>query len=123
MLTLHRTKVVLTRLFAVTFVFLLPNWVAASPAGISYRISLGHDLDGDHIPETATIRQCGHIFQVNIHFTTGRPKLRLTTYLSEGVAGLTFEATDVNNDNKDDLVLVSATSFTPIAVWLNQGKT
>src|SRR5438552_537859 len=81
---------------------------------ISYRTQLGHDLDGDHIPETATIRQCGHIFQVNIHFTTGRPKLRLTTYLSEGVAGLTFQAIDVNNDNKEDLVLVSATAFTPI---------
>jgi hypothetical protein len=89
---------------------------------ITYRTQLGNDLDGDHIPETATIRLCGYIYQVSIHFTTGRPGLRLTTYLTEGLAGFSLQATDVNNDNKADLVIVSATSIRPIAVWVNQGK-
>lgn len=89
---------------------------------ISYHTRLDHDLDGDQLPETATIRQRGYVYQVNIHFTTGRPKLRLTTYVSEGVAGLTLQTRDINNDSKDDLVITSATSIRPIAIWLNQGK-
>ena len=113
--------------FPVLFVFLFGGgWASASHhysgQRISYRTQLGHDLDGDHIPETATIRQCGYIYQVSIHFTTGRPGLRLTTYLTEGVAGLSLQTADVNNDSRGDLVIMSATSIRPIAVWLNQGK-
>jgi hypothetical protein len=93
-----------------------------SPYRISYRTQLGADLDGDHIPETATIRQCGNVYQVSIHFTTGKPKLRLSTYVTEGVAGLSFQTTDVNNDSKGDLVIFSATSLRPLGIWLNQGK-
>ena len=89
---------------------------------ISYRTQLKQDLDGDHLPETVTIRQCGYLYQVSIHFTSGRPKLRLTTYLTEGVADLTLQTTDVDNDSKGDIVIISATSTRPVAVWLNQGK-
>src|SRR5262247_3591456 len=89
---------------------------------LSYHTRLDHDLDGDHIPETATIRQRGYVYHVNIHFTSGRPKLHLTTYVSEGVAALTLQTRDINNDSKDDLVITSATSIRPIAIWLNQGK-
>ena len=113
--------------FPVLFVFLFcACWASASHhysgQRISYRTQLGHDLDGDHIPETATIRQGGYIYQVSIHFTTGRPRLRLTTYVAEGAAGLSLHTTDVNNDSRGDLVIMSATSIRPIAVWLNQGK-
>lgn len=90
---------------------------------LSYRTRLVHDLDGDQIPETATVRQRGYVYQINIHFTTGRPKLRLTAYLTEADAGLIFETADVNNDRKNDLVITSATSIRPLAIWLNQGKT
>src|SRR5437762_12603739 len=126
MLKAHRNKIVIM-ILAVLSVFLFgANAVHASsnPGNhrISYRTQLGQDLDGDHIPETATIRQCGYIYQVSIHFTTGRPKLRLTTYITEGMAGLSFQTTDVNNDSKGDLVIMSATSIRPVAVWLNQGK-
>src|SRR2546425_5697815 len=114
MLKLHRNKIVISSL-TVLLVFLFgTNATYAShqkaDGRISYRTELAQDLDGDHKPETATIRQCGYLYQVNIHFTTGRPKLRLTTYLTEGVAGLSFQTTDINNDNKGDLVIISATS-------------
>jgi hypothetical protein len=89
---------------------------------LSYRTLLGQDLDGDHIPETATIRYGDPVYEVNIKFTTGRPKLRLKTYVATGVAGLTLQTRDVNNDNKGDLVIISATSTQPVAIWLNQGQ-
>ena len=123
---LHRYKNVITAL-AWLVVFLGGAGAAfASPhqpkSGIAYRTQLGHDLDGDQIPESATIRLCGDTYHVSINFTTGRPKLRLTTYVTEGVAGLSFQTTDVNNDSKGDLVITSATSIQPIAVWVNQGR-
>jgi hypothetical protein len=123
---LHRYKNVITALSWLV-VFLAGGGASyASPhqpkRGIAYRTQLGHDLDGDQIPETATVRLCGDIYHVSINFTTGRPKLRLTTYVTEGVAGLSFQTTDVNNDSKGDLVIISATSIRPVAVWVNQGR-
>jgi len=126
-LKLHRNKNVITAL-AVLFVFLFGANAYASGvkakahSHLAYHSKLGQDLDGDHIPETATIRHCGYLYQVSIHFTTGRPKLRLTTYVTEGVAGLSLETADVNDDLKRDLVIISATSIRPVAVWLNQGR-
>jgi hypothetical protein len=128
-LKLYRKKFVTTAL-AVVSVFLLGANISNaahktrinSTVGIEYRAQLGQDLDGDHIPETATIRQRRNLYQVSIHFTTGHPKLRLSAYITEGLAGLSFEARDVNNDNKGDLVLVSATSLRPIAIWINKGR-
>jgi hypothetical protein len=124
-LTLRRNKTVTTA-FAVLWVLLFGASAAyASQSNshhrLKYRTQLGQDLDGDHIPETASIRYGGHLYEVNIKFTTGRPKLRLRTYVGAGVAGITFQAKDVNNDNKGDLVIISATSLRPIAIWLNQG--
>jgi len=98
---------------------------AASPQPASqyftYKTKLGRDLDGDHIPETATIRQRGSFYQVSIHFTTGRPKLRLKTYVTDDLAGLTLDVADIDNDARADLVINSATSLLPVAVWLNRG--
>jgi hypothetical protein len=123
---LHRYKTV-TLTFAALLLFL--TGANASYAShrkgkqqIAYRTQLGADLDGDHIPESATIRQRGYLYDVSIHFTTGRPKLRLTTYVTEGIAGLSFQTTDVDNDRRGDLIIFSATSIRPIAVWINQGR-
>jgi len=126
LLKVHRNQIVITAL-AVLLVFLCganASYASSSKAnhGLKYHTQLGQDLDGDHIPETATIRECGHLYQVSIHFTTGRPKLHLKTYVTEDIAGLSFQTTDINNDNKGDLVIISATSLRPIAVWLNQGR-
>ena len=125
-LELHRNKIVIS-LLTVLSVFLFGADAAyasrhESDHRISYHTDLGRDLDGDQKPETATIRQCGSLYQVNIHFTTGRPRLRLTTHLTGGIAGLSFQTTDIDNDNRGDLVITSATSIRPVAVWLNQGR-
>src|SRR5215467_245901 len=126
MFKLYCNKRVITLFFAFATSLFGANSAFASHHNSEHRLSyltrLDHDLDGDHIPETATIRQRGYLYQVNIHFTTGRPKLRLTTYITEGVAGLSFQTTDIDNDSQDDLVIISATSVRPIAIWLNQGK-
>ena len=126
MFKLYCNKRVITLFFAFATSLFGANSAFASHHNSGHRLSyhtrLDHDLDGDHIPETATIRQRGYVYQVNIHFTTGRPKLRLTTYVTEGVAGLSLQTKDINNDSKDDLVITSATSIRPIAIWLNQGK-
>jgi len=127
MFMLYRNKTVITLITAFAAFLFGSNSAFASHHNSEHRISyhtrLDHDLDGDHVPETATVRQRGYVYQVNIHFTTGRPKLHLTTFVTEGLAGLTLQTKDINNDNKDDLVITSATSIYPIAIWLNQGKT
>ena len=124
--TMRRIIRVLVNL-TIPLVFLLnvvPSFASpkVSPKHLSYRTELGNDLDGDQIPETATIRQCGHLYRVSIHFTSGRKRVDFTTYVADGTAGLTFNTTDVNDDSKSDLVISSATSVRPVAVWLNQGK-
>jgi len=125
---LGRTKRILSCLAIVYVVLSTATWVSAShrttnSEDFSYRTRLKHDLDGDHIPETATIRERGYVYQVSIHFTTGRPKLRLTTYLTAGSAGLSLQTIDADNDSQGEfLVIISATSLRPVAVWANQGK-
>ena len=125
MLKLHPNKIVIALLAALSVFLSGGSEASAAPRTsyqhVSYSTQLGNDLDGDHIPETATIRQCGYFYQISIHFTTGRPKLRLKTYVTEDAAGLSLQTADINNDSKGDLVVISATSLRPIAVWLNQG--
>src|SRR5207237_9214088 len=105
----YRNKTVISGL-ALLFVFLFRAEVVSAAHRhsdqFSYHTRLGNDLDGDHIPETATIRQNGSIYQVSIHFPPDRPKLRLRTYITGGISDLSFETTDVNNDSKGDLVLI-----------------
>jgi hypothetical protein len=110
---------------AILFLLSLPPAFASETPTrrhFSYRTQLSQDLDGDHKPETATIKQVGRIYKVSIHFTSGRPKVQLTTSITSGNAGLSVQTTDVNNDNKGDLVILSATSVRPVAVWVNQGR-
>jgi hypothetical protein len=125
LLKIRHYKVILAALTVFSALLFSPGGAIASGAApsphISYRTQLNQDLDGDHKPETATIRQTGLQYRVSVHFTTGRPKVHLTTYIRQGIAGLSFEARDVNNDSKEDLIITSATSVRPIAVWLNKG--
>jgi len=125
-LKLHCNRNFIIALAALSVLFSAANPVHAigrgGPQEVTYRTQLGADLDGDHLPETVTVRLRAYSYKLSIHFTTGRPKLRLKTYVSQDLAGLSVQTTDVNNDNKRDLVVVSATSLRPIAVWLNQDK-
>ena len=110
---------------AVLSTFVLGTAVAMAqhaPQSVVFRTSLGMDLDGDRIPETATVKQRGSFYQVSIHFSTGRPRLKLRTFVGDDVAGLTLEVTDVNTDSEAEIVLTSATSIRPVAVWLNRGS-
>ena len=49
------------------------------------------------------------------------PKLRLKTYITNDIAGLTLEVADIDHDTRADLVINSATSPLPVAIWLNRG--
>jgi hypothetical protein len=124
-LKLYRNKKVITGLAVLLTLLSGAAIASASPQkfapGFSYKTKLARDLDGDHIPETATVRQRGSFYQVSIHFTTGRPKLRLRTYVTDDLAGLTVDIADVDHDTRADLVINSATSVWPVAVWLNRG--
>jgi hypothetical protein len=124
-LKLYRNKKIIFGLAALLVLLSGAVIASASPTkstqGFSYKTKLGRDLDGDHIPETATIRQRGSFYQVSIHFTTGRPKLRLRTYITDDLAGLSVEIADVDHDARADLVINSATSVWPVAIWLNHG--
>jgi hypothetical protein len=110
-----------TLLFCTGTGFASPGNYGRNTEKISYKGSLGLDLDGDHVPETVTVKQQGSFYHVSIHFSTGRPKLRLKTYVGDDEAGLSLEVADVNNDSLADLVITSATSVWPIATWLNHG--
>src|SRR5215475_12744280 len=110
-----------TLLFWTAIGFGSPGDYGRNTEKISYKGSLGLDLDDDHVPETVTVKQQGSFYHVSIHFSTGRPKLRLKTYVGDDEAGLSLEVADVNNDSLADLVVTSATSVWPIATWLNHG--
>jgi hypothetical protein len=75
-LKLHRNTIVTTA-FAVLWVLFGATRTYAAQSNshhrLKYRTQLSQDLNGDHIPETASIRYGGHLYEVNIKFTTGRP--------------------------------------------------
>ena len=119
----NRKKRVLGGLLTALFLVLAcPNWAGASPERISQKTQPARDLDGDRLPEKITIQQCGLVYRISIHFTSGRPKLHLTVYQAGNEAGLTIQTSDVDNDRDLDVVVTSATSIRPVAVWLNRGK-
>src|SRR5207249_2755749 len=68
---LRRTKPIITCLAVVYVVLATATWLSAShrithTGDFSYQTRLKHDLDGDHIPETATIQERGQVYQVSI---------------------------------------------------------
>ena len=114
-------KVWLAFIGALFILNVLPAFATGSPQRLTYRAPLGRDLDGDGLAESATIRQSGSAYKITVQFTSGN-RLNLTLYQPHGETGLMVHASDVNDDHKADLVITSATSPRPVAVWLNRGK-
>ncbi len=77
---------------------------------------LAVDFDGDHIPDLAVGRNDGPGYTVRVQFTSKLPSTSLT--LPEGGPGIRIFSSDVDKDSRPDIVVTSATSQFPIAIWL-----
>ncbi len=78
------------------------------------------DFDGDKIPDLAIGRTDGQGYTVRIQFTTNLPATSLI--LPAGGPGVSIFSRDVDNDSHPDLIVTSAASRFPIAVWLSEGN-
>jgi hypothetical protein len=82
------------------------------------------DLDGDGRPDLVMVRPTGwgprgFQYQVELDLTTHRPSSPLSVSAEQG--GLRVVARDVDGDGDLDLVIKSASSLTPVGVWINDG--
>jgi len=81
------------------------------------------DFDGDLRPDVASIRAGANIagsanYWIQLQLTSaGRQSIQLIA----PAGGLLIEARDVNGDNAVDLVLATAWSRKPVAIFLNDG--
>jgi hypothetical protein len=96
----------------------------APPASIAARAQFAFaDFDGDRIPDSAILESdAGFAGKTNYSIQLGlsaggRKAIRLIA----PAGGLLIEARDVNGDNTLDLVLSTAWSREPVAVFLNDG--
>ena len=87
--------------------------------GISLHVS--PDLDGDSKADASIARFWESSYRIELHFTTQRLRVRLNAPIRNEV-GLELVAYDVDQDRRADLILTSASSVKPIAVWLNKGN-
>jgi hypothetical protein len=96
----------------------------APPASIAARAQFAFaDFDGDRIPDSAILESdagfCGKTnYSIQLGLSAvGHKAIRLIA----PAGGLLIEARDVNGDNALDLVLSTAWSREPVAVFLNDG--
>ncbi len=78
------------------------------------------DFDGDSRPDVAVGNLRGLGYTIEIQFTT-RTSKTLLTLAGVGIGTRIF-ACDVDRDSYQDLVVTTATSLLPIAVYLGDGK-
>jgi hypothetical protein len=78
------------------------------------------DMDGDNIPESATVNSEGKIHNITIHLSQTKKNI-LFTFTSTELDFILY-AYDVNHDKNQDIVIASAKSLNPIAVYLNNGQ-
>ena len=76
------------------------------------------DFDGDHRSDLATGRREGQTYRVEIQFATGRNPASIVLPASNEETRLV--ALDIDCDNDQDLVVISAATSPPVAVWLNR---
>jgi hypothetical protein len=77
------------------------------------------DFDGDNQPDLATSRLEGSSYKVEIQLSASQETTSFT--LSSSERAIALLAVDVDKDNDKDLIIVSATSLKPLALWMNDG--
>lgn len=78
------------------------------------------DFDGDSRPDLAVGSPRGLAYTIEIQFSTRTSKTLLT--LAGAGIGTRIFACDVDRDSYQDLVVTTATSLLPIAVYLGDGR-
>lgn len=101
-----------------------PSPTPAQPSEVNRSWSLANgsivsDFDGDNQPDLATGQHEGSNYKVEIQFSTGRE--RASFVLPSTEAEISLFAYDLDLDNDNDIVVASATSLRPLAVWINDG--
>jgi len=96
--------------------------IAASvqPQYENHEAILNADFDGDSRPDVAVGTSHGLGYTIEIQFSAQMEKTYLT--LANGGFGTRIFAWDVDKDSYPDLVVTSASSLLPIAVYLSDGK-
>lgn len=84
------------------------------------RAVVNADFDGDSRPDLAIGASNGSGYVIEIQLSTRPAKTYLT--LAGGGVGTRLFAYDVDKDSCEDLVVTTATSLVPIAVYLGDGK-
>jgi hypothetical protein len=78
------------------------------------------DFDGDSKPDVAIGSTSGPSYTIEIRLSSQSAKTYLT--LANGGVGTRIFAFDVDKDSYQDLIVTSAASLLPIAVYLGDGK-
>lgn len=97
-----------------------PASVREQPQSENQTAIFNTDFDGDSRPDVAIGRSNGLGYIIEIQLSTQPAKTYLT--LANGGVGTRIFAYDVDKDSHLDLVVTSATSLLPIAVYLGDGK-
>lgn len=90
-------------------------------AGPAYSTAIVNaDFDGDNRPDLAIASSRGFGYTIEIQFSTPLAKTYLN--LANSGIGIRIFAYDIDRDSYQDLVVTSAASLLPIAVYLGDGK-
>jgi hypothetical protein len=108
----------------------LPAWASSNPTAQDFLLRDGipaiADLDGDHVPDTASSIKVGHneqgySYHVDLGLSRDANAVPLTA-LSVEPTGLNIEAIDVDGDHDLDLVITTHLLHRAVGVWLNDGQ-
>ena len=101
--------------FGVSLAWVNPSSSRPDPGFLIQTVSA--DFDGDHRSDLATGRREGQTYRVEIQFATGRNPASMV-FPASNEATRIF-ALDIDCDNDQDLVVISAATLFPAVVWLN----
>jgi hypothetical protein len=101
--------------FGVSLAWVKPSSSQTGPGFLIQTVSA--DFDGDHRSDLATGRREGQTYRVEIQFSSGRNPASIALPASNVEARIL--ALDIDSDNDQDLVVISAATSFPAVVWLN----